>query len=239
MNNVTNTRPWSIEMKWHDLAFLHWPISKDILRPLIPPALELDTYSGDCWIGVVPFRMTGVRHRLTPAMGWYSDFLELNVRTYVRSQGKSGVWFFSLDAANLLAVKAARWSFQLPYFHATMNMTHDHTTIRYSSRRKDTRPQPVEFLGSYKPTGDKFVSDSNSIEYWLTERYCLYTANKEKKVMRADVHHDRWPLQRGEVEIEKNTMLHPLKIETPTVKPLVHFATYLSVVSWTPEPIAL
>jgi uncharacterized protein YqjF (DUF2071 family) len=225
-------------MNWHDLAFLHWPISKEIIRPLIPASLELDTYDGDCWIGIVPFYMTGVRHRLLPAFRWYSDFLELNIRTYVRNQGKSGVWFFSLDAESLLAVKTARWSFQLPYYHAAMNLTREGKAIRYSSRRNSPSSQSTEFIGSYRPSGNGYNAGSNTIEHWLTERYCLYTANKKKKIRRADIDHNRWTLHPAEVEIEKNTMLDPLKIQTPTAEPLVHFSKHLNVVSWSPEFIA-
>jgi uncharacterized protein YqjF (DUF2071 family) len=91
---------------WHDLLFAHWPIKSEILRPLVPAELPLDEYDGQCWVGVVPFRMSGVRLRATPAMPGLSAFPELNVRTYVRVQDRPGVYFFSLDATNWPAVKA-------------------------------------------------------------------------------------------------------------------------------------
>src|SRR5579871_2480588 len=95
-------------MQWHDLLFMHWPVPVDQLRPLIPPALAIETFDGMAWLGLVPFRMSGVRPRFVPALPWLSAFPELNVRTYVTSAGKPGVWFFSLDAANPLAVHGAR-----------------------------------------------------------------------------------------------------------------------------------
>src|SRR5262245_23161746 len=112
--------PWAMAMRWHDLLFLHWPIAAAELRPRIPAPLAIDEHSGSAWIGVVPFRMTNVRPRGVPGLPWLSAFPELNVRTYVTHGGKPGVWFFSLDAAQRLAVIAARRRFHLPYFHARM-----------------------------------------------------------------------------------------------------------------------
>ena len=108
-------KPWVMRQVWHDLVFAHWPVSVDQLRPLIPPGLQIDTYDGQAWIGVVPFRMSGIRPRLLPAVPWLSAFPELNVRTYVVADDKPGVWFFSLEAANLVAVTIARWWYCLLY----------------------------------------------------------------------------------------------------------------------------
>src|SRR6266404_1437981 len=101
--------PWVMAQSWHDLLFAHWPIAPEDMRPLIPAQLELDTFDGQCWVGVVPFWMSGVRARGFPAVPGMSCFPELNVRTYVVCGGKPGVYFFSLDAANRLAVRTARF----------------------------------------------------------------------------------------------------------------------------------
>src|SRR6266508_3536850 len=113
-------RPWIMRMQWHDLLFMHWPVNRDALRRYIPPRLEIDTFDGSAWIGVVPFRMSGVVPRLLPPVPYLSAFPELNVRTYVSAEGKPGVWFFSLDAGNPIAVEAARDVFHLPYYNAQM-----------------------------------------------------------------------------------------------------------------------
>jgi uncharacterized protein YqjF (DUF2071 family) len=113
-------RPWMLAMRWHDLLFMHWPMLHVALRALIPPELALDTFDGTAWIGVVPFRMNGVRPRGLPALPWLSVFPELNLRTYVTTGGKPGVWFFSLDAANPVVVRLARKLFYLPYYDAHM-----------------------------------------------------------------------------------------------------------------------
>ena len=136
-------RPWVMRQKWHDLLFMHWRIPPATLRPLIPSALELDQFEGSAWLGVVPFRMTGVRLRATPGIPGLSAFPELNVRTYVTKDGKPGVWFFSLDAASSIAVAAARAWFHLPYFRARMSLE--------ASRRRNSLPQPSH--ASRSPAG--------------------------------------------------------------------------------------
>src|ERR671920_2567916 len=104
--------------QWQDLLFMHWPLREDTLRPLIPPGLTLDTFDGSAWLGVVPFRMSGVRPRSLPRVPWLSAFPEINVRTYVTAEGKPGVWFFSLEATSRVAVRVARWAFHLNYLDA-------------------------------------------------------------------------------------------------------------------------
>jgi len=113
-------RRWSITMCWRDLLFMHWRLPPELIAALVPPELELDTFDGAAWIGVVPFRMTDVGLRHLGRMPWVSSFAELNVRTYVKGGGKAGVWFFSLDAASRIAVRVARARFHLPYFDARM-----------------------------------------------------------------------------------------------------------------------
>src|ERR1700680_4066143 len=164
--------PWVMKQIWHDLVFAHWPVSNDILRGLVPQVLTLDTLGGQGWVAVTPFRMSGVRAPGLPALPGLSRFPELNVRTYVTHGGKPGVYFFSLDAANLPAVWAARRFFHLPYFHAAMTSQEVQGTIHYDSRRREAE---ADFHGQYWPTTDVRLRQKGSIEHWLTERYCLYT----------------------------------------------------------------
>jgi hypothetical protein len=122
-------------MRWHDVLFAHWLVRPYTLRRLIPSRLELDTFNGWAWIGVVPFRMSGVRLRYMPERGCSMAFPELNVRTYVKSPGRNGVWFFSLDATNRLAVLLARLWYGLPYYHARIDVQSEGEYIQYQSRR--------------------------------------------------------------------------------------------------------
>jgi len=105
------TRPsgWPVMYQtWDKLLFLHWPIAAELLRPLIAPRLCLDTFEGRAWVGVTPFTMWGIRPTLLPSLPVLSQSHELNVRTYVHMEDVPGVWFFSLDASNALAVLGAR-----------------------------------------------------------------------------------------------------------------------------------
>lgn len=240
----TNQRPrpvpesrWAMRMNWHDLLFMHWPVRTELLRPLIPSQLEIDTFDNEAWLGVVPFRMTGVRLRYTPTLPCLSAFPELNVRTYVRKNGKPGVWFFSLDAANPLAVRVARSAFRLPYFDARMLSINKADEIFYESRRTHRHAPCADFRGCYQPIGNVFQAAAGSLEEWLTERYCLYAANRRGRVFRGDIQHTRWPLQQAEIEIETNTMAEQLGFKLPQTKPLLHFAKRLDVVAWMPQPV--
>jgi len=198
------------------------------MRRLVPDQLTLDTFDGQCWVGVVPFRMSGIRGRGFPALPGLSRFPELNVRTYVTHGGKSGVYFFSLDAANLPAVCAARTFYHLPYFHATMSSEERADTIHYSSRR---HVGAAEFRGSYRPIAPVQLREKESIEHWLTERYCLYTVHDDT-VYRGEIHHQPWPLQSAEANVEINTMAAASDIALPGTAPLLHFARRLEVLIW-------
>lgn len=231
---------WRMAMRWHVLLFAHWPVRADLLRPLVPPGLEIDTHSGDAWIGVIPFRMTGVRPRGVPALPWVSAFPELNVRTYVTASGKPGVWFFSLDAGNRLAVEVARRWFHLPYYHARMRTEERAGWVEYESRRKGEAvsaqrsaiSNPPEFAGRYRACGEVYRSQRGSLEHFLTERYCLYAADGRKRLYRAEIDHAPWPLQPAAAEIRVNTMTAPLGISLPDMAPVLHFARRLDVVAW-------
>ncbi|HVO82417.1 MAG TPA: DUF2071 domain-containing protein [Terriglobales bacterium] len=213
---------------WHDLLFAHWPVAAEGLRRLVPAELTLDAFEGQFWVGVVPFHMSGVRARGLPALPGLSRFPELNVRTYVTLGDKPGVYFFSLDAANLPAVWAARRFYRLPYFHARMLRCSDRGWIKYESRRRQGK---ADFCGEYRPISEPRVREKGSLECWLTERYCLYTV-VAGHVHRAEIHHQPWPLQEAEAEIGVNTMALAAGIALPQTSPLLHFARRLDVLIW-------
>jgi uncharacterized protein YqjF (DUF2071 family) len=227
-------RPWVMAMEWHDLLFMHWPVRPDLLRPHIPPGLELETWEGYAWLGVVPFMMRGVRPRLTPSLPGLSAFPELNVRTYVRRGEAAGVWFFSLDAASPLAVRGARYAFHLPYMDAEMACVGQGDSVGYGSRRTHRGAPPASFVASYRPTGPAYRSAAGSLEGWLTERYCLYAANRRGQLWRGDIHHLPWPLQPAEAELRANHMADQLRLILPAGPPLLHFARRLDVAAWAP-----
>jgi len=227
-------RPWRMTMCWRDLLFMHWPFPPRLVAALVPPSLELDTFDGSAWIGVVPFRMTDIGVRHLPRLPWVSAFAELNVRTYVKHGGKSGVWFFSLDAASLLAVEAARAAFHLPYFQASMQAEERAGTIHYATSRTDRRGNPAQFRARYRPTAEPFRARAGTIDHWFTERYCFFVTDAHGRVSRTDVHHHPWPLQPAEADVDDNTMAHASSLALPATAPLLHFAKELDVIGWSP-----
>ena len=224
---------WTWRQVWRDLLFAHWPIAAAAIRPFVPKSLEVQEFNGTSWIGLVPFRMTGVMRRPWPDLPWISAFPELNVRIYVEHEGKPGVWFLSLDATNPLAVWAARRYFHLPYYGAAMSVTSRSDGIHYESSRRG-----AQFSASYRPTSDIYPAKPGSLEHWLTERYCLYALAPDGALWRTDVHHVPWPLQAAELEIRSNTMfdVHGLKLDAPPQ--LLHFSRRLDVVMWRSERVA-
>ena len=227
-------RPWLMTQTWHDLLFAHWRVSAETLRPHVPAAFELDRFDGAVWLGIVPFRMTNVAPRAVPNLPWVSKFPELNVRTYVRVGDKPGVFFFSLDAGSAVAVHTARLALNLPYYRAAMTVARDNGGIEYTSHRERGC---AEFEAIYRPVGEPFNAAPGSLEYFLTERYCLYHQHRAGTPYRLDIHHPRWPLQAATAQLDRNTMAVAQGIALPDVDPLLHFSRRQDIVAWAPAAL--
>ena len=221
--------------RWEKLLFAHWPVAISKVRELVPDCLEVESFDGFAWIGVVPFLMNNVGFRTMPPVVGLNRFLELNVRTYVSCDGVSGVYFFSLDCENPIAVEVARQWFGLPYLFAEMRQTRIEDWYRYRSLRSDRRADSGDLICRYRPIGELIDASVGSIEHFLTERYCLYSF-RSGSLMRGDVHHIRWPLQVAEAEFELNTMTSPLGIEL-SGKPLLHYSEGVKTFEWAPQVV--
>ena len=224
-------------MRWRDLLFAHWPVPVDAIRLLVPAGLEIDTFEGQAWLGVVPFRMEGVAPRFLPAVPGPGAFPELNVRTYVRRGRRSGVWFFSLDAGSRIAVEGARLGFDLPYYRASMSVTTDRGWTVYRSERVDRRGPPAEFVGSYRPIRPVGPVRWASLDRFLTDRFGLFAVDDEGRLSWTAIRHAQWQLQPAEAEIEVNTMASGLGIELASPPALLHFARRTDVVAWWPRSL--
>jgi uncharacterized protein len=231
--------------RWHDLLFMHWPVDVDALRSHIPVSLEIDTFEGQAWLAVVPFRMSHIHPRGLFPVPWLSGFPELNVRTYVTRDGKPGVWFFSLEAANPIAVSIARNWFKLPYFNARMDCLsssspqvgrlgqgeYNDSSIRYSSLRTHLNAPEAKFVAEYIPVSRVVSPKVGTLEYFLTARYCLYAADKLGKVYRGEIDHEPWPMQVADANVEVNTMTEPIAVKL-VGEPLLHFSKRIDVKVW-------
>lgn len=228
---------WVMSQNWVDLLFAHWKVPAATLRALIPHPLKIDCYEGYAYVGVVPFRMSKVKLRGLPTIEFLSEFLELNVRTYVTVNDRPGVYFFSLDASNDVAVQIARAWYHLPYFKAQMKLTKqmspttdDKNWIKYCSTRNGGNGIN-NFKASYRPIAPVELYKQGSIEAFLTERYCLYVMDSENRVCRGDIHHRQWQLQKAEARFEVNTMggQYGFDFSQP---PLLHFSKHIETIEW-------
>jgi uncharacterized protein len=222
---------WVMGQTWESLVFVHWRVGADELRPLIPAGLEIEEFDGSAWLGIVPFRLTGLRARGMVPLPGLSAFNELNVRTYVRAaDGKPGVWFFSLEATSRLAVRAARRQYRLPYFDARIALDDAGGRIIVECSRVEEAGKA--FSGVFRATGEPAVSPVDSLEFFLVERYCLY-AEGGGSLWRAEIHHAPWMVAAGEAEVDLNTIA-PLPLHGV---PLCHVAARQDVVIWPLEPV--
>ena len=183
-------REWTWRQSWLDLAFVHYRVSSREIRELIPAQLHIQEFDGSAWLGLVPFRMTGVMRRPLPDIPLFSSFPELNLRTYVEFEGKPGVWFFSLDAASWPVVFGGRRIYGLPYFSARMQIEQNAGWYDFSSER---RSSPAKFKARYRPLSESFFPRLGTFEHWAVERYCLYAASKDHRISRVEVQHAPWP----------------------------------------------
>ncbi len=240
---------------WGKLLFMHWPIDANALRPLIPAKLSIDTFDGSAWIGVVPFTMWGIRASFLPPVPGTSAFHELNVRTYVHFNGIPGVWFFSLDAAHSLAVWGARTFYHLPYFNAEMRLEQSGKHVDYSSVRREDMTYakffdadrsgfaadfesgrfgnlpPARFDGGWNIGEPLLEAEPGSVEFFLTERYCLYAYHSDR-IYRSRIYHEPWPLRTATIEKYESTMIESLGLATPEGPPVLHYTESIAVDIW-------
>lgn len=184
-----------MSQRWSRLLFLHWQVDAELLRPTLPAGLHLDTFQGEAHLGVVPFFMERVRPRFLPTVPGLSWFLELNLRTYVHDEeGRPGVWFYSLDANQAVAVELARNLFHLPYQHARMSAEVAGEKVDYRSTRKSPANSP-EAVYNYQPAGPLQRAEPGTREFFLLERYLLFSVDGKERLKVGQVHHEPYPFQ--------------------------------------------
>ena len=223
-----------LRQQWSELLFLHWAVPAALLQPYLPPRLKIDTHDGMAWLAVVPFQMSKVRTRFSPPVHGTSEFLELNVRTYVHLDGVPGVWFFSLDANNALAVWVARTFFNLPYLRADMRLERPSADLRqFTATRTHGGVPSASFRATWKIGGPLPPAEPGSLALFLTERYALYTSNKaQTKLYRGRVAHTPWPLSAAQVLHLESNLIEGHGLPTPAGKPVVHAGGPVSVELW-------
>ncbi|HWW76903.1 MAG TPA: DUF2071 domain-containing protein [Pyrinomonadaceae bacterium] len=221
---------------WGNLLFMHWEVSAAALRKHVPRRLEIDTFEGRAYVGLTPFKLWGVRPIFTPPLPLVSEFLEINVRTYVHLDGVPGVWFFSLDADSTVAVQGARTLFRLPYFHARIEMEEQGTTTHYTASRDDTSGAAAEFDATWETGAERGAAEPGTLDFFLVERYCLYTADAGK-LFRARIHHAPWPLRDAALLKHRSSMIEAAGLSKSGGDPLIHHGGPVDVEVWPLEEV--
>lgn len=211
---------------WRSLLFLHWPVGVEALRPLVPPTLEIDTFAGMAYVGIVAFAMQGVRASWVPKpLGL--NFLETNVRTYVHVDGRDpGVYFFSLDADARLAVWGARRFWRLPYHWARMTLTRRSEVVEYDLTRQTK--ESVRFHVEYSVKAAIGTASPGTLDHFLIERYLMHITLPGDQVIGA-VHHDPYPLHRADILSLDESLSAAAGLPEPHGEPLVHYSPGVNV----------
>jgi uncharacterized protein YqjF (DUF2071 family) len=225
-----------IHQSWGKLLFMHSEVPVDVLRPLIPRPLEIDTFKDKAYVALTPFTMWNVRPMFLPAVPFVSAFHELNVRTYVHLNGEPGVWFFSLDANSALSVWGARLLYHLPYFYSRIELKEDGDSIDYRLRR--TAEMSARFHANWTvEKGESFHAIPGSIEFFLAERYSLFTEHN-KAIYRCRIHHEAWPLRYATLESFETDLFQVNGLPVPEGDPMLHSGGPVDVEIWRLEKAA-
>jgi uncharacterized protein len=221
--------------RWRQMSFLHWRFPVDAVQPLLPDGVTVHTFDGAAWVGLLPFLMDDVRPPRVPPLPWLSRFPETNLRTYVRGpDGRTGIWFFSLDAARLPAVAAARLSLGLPYCWSRMSVRADHDALVYRGRRRVPGPTGagydvrIRFGAAYRE------GELGPLDHFLTARYRLYSQLLGRLVA-VDVQHPPWPLRRAELLGLRQDLTRAAGLPPPAGPPLLHASPGVQVRIGVPE----
>jgi uncharacterized protein len=253
--------PWIMRETWSKVLLAHWSLPPGLIRPLMPPHLELDTFAEEAYISILAFRMSGVRLHFLPPIPGANEMLQINIRTYVNHKDKHGIYFLAVDSNHLLTTLLTRLALGLPYHHASISLKKRFvgykTTVECISQRlnrTDSESFPKETKGQgskmrhpdgalhvlYSPSSDVWHARSGSLEHWLTERYCLYGFHAGK-LLRVDIHHHPWPLHTAVAEFRRQSLLSPLQnqlgFNLPVTPSLVHYAERTDALIWLPTAV--
>ncbi|HLV13753.1 MAG TPA: DUF2071 domain-containing protein [Xanthomarina sp.] len=189
--HTTDHRPWKMPnekwkfyQEWNNAIFLHWQVELSELKKFVPKELEIDLFEEKPWVSVVAFTMEKIRLKNLPTFPPISDFDEINIRTYVKSNNKTGVYFLSMEGGNSLSCKVAKGISELPYRFSNIKRSKN----KYESNNSQFNDKlNIQFVIG------KEVTEKTKLEKWLTERYALFQ-DTEKSINKFEIHHVEWPI---------------------------------------------
>ncbi|MFP4150028.1 MAG: YqjF family protein [Nitriliruptoraceae bacterium] len=196
-----------LRMRWEALTYLHWALPPDAVARRLPRGLEPDLHDGRAYVGLVPFRMAGIRlgsvgERVVPG-GLplpFGAFPETNVRTYVVGpDGGRGVYFHSLDITRWAPTVVARLGYRLPYAAARMRLARRGDRIAYRATRRWPAPRGATSHAIIEVGEPRPPAQQTSLDVFLSARWSLYAPTPRGHVLRARVDHAPWPLRTARV----------------------------------------
>lgn len=226
--HTTEHRPWKLPLgnwkfyqEWNNAIFMHWQVNLHELEKFVPKELEIDLYDGKPWVSLVAFTMEKIRPRNLPAFPPISDFDEINIRTYVKSNNKTGVYFLSIEGGNKLSCKIAKGISELPYRYSRMKRSNH----QYVSNNPETNDKlKVKFL-----VGSD-IEHKNGLDRWLTERYALFQ-DAEKSINEYEIHHIEWPIK--DIELRHLDFDYPVFKKLIENKPAkIQYSKGVQVIAW-------
>ncbi|MCH1481813.1 MAG: DUF2071 domain-containing protein [Candidatus Poseidoniaceae archaeon] len=226
-------RRHTLDQEWRFLTFMHWRVDIEKLRPHVPKGLEIDTFEGYAYIGLVPFMMKHVRPSWFVSTPGISNFPEFNIRTYVKKDGIAGVFFLTLEAKSLVTCNFAPRTYGLPYRYAKGSVKKIGENWNWNSSRNHGL---FKLAGTTEVIGEQMQAQPGSLEEFLFERYSLYTSHKGS-LRRGYTHHNKWKFQLAKVDLTENSLTESfnLGIEQPLTPELVHYSDGVRVRSFSIE----
>lgn len=205
--------------QWRDLLFLHWRVDPALIQSRLPAGLKVDTWRGAAYLGVVPFRMAQVRLGPLPAVPGFSQFLELNLRTYVvDAAGVPGVWFYTLDANDAVAVAIARAFFHLPYHRADQRVDQETDGGLIFRSRRRAGGQRAETILRWRSGPQLPASPPGELTHFLVERYVLYTQSR-RRLLRGRLAHAPYRVRTAEVTADIDALFRAQNLPPPSSPP--------------------
>ena len=213
-----------MRQRWLDLAYVHWRYDPAVVQALLPEGLEVDTFDGAAWVGLIPFSMRGIGLARGPAVPYLGSFAEVNVRTYVRAGDRPGVWFFSLDVDRMLPAATARLTYRLPYCWGRTSHRRTGDTLTTVVRRR--WPDRVADSELVIEMGDPVVADD--LDVFLTARWGLYSRAR-RGLRYAAVDHEPWPLRTARLTAVDESLVVASGLPAPSGTPHVRASDGVSV----------
>jgi uncharacterized protein len=214
--------------RWERLSFVHWPFTPEAVGRLLPPGLRPHLFADAAWVGLIPFLLRVRVPAAAPALPWLSTFAEVNVRTYVRGpDGRTGIWFLSLEAARLLPVATARSWYRLPYNWARTRIRRVGRTEVYESRRRWPGPRAASMVAVVEP-GTPVGRHETPLERFLTCRFGLWSP-AGPGLAYTSVAHPPWPLRRARLLDLTEDLLEAAGLPRPEASPIVHYSEGVDV----------